>query len=33
MDLNAAAAAVSIDYGRGRGAAIIEVTGDNACHF
>lgn len=33
MDLNAAAAAVSIDYGSGRGAAIIEETGDNACHF
>lgn len=33
MDLNAAAAAVSIDYSGGHGAAIIEVTGDNGCHF
>lgn len=33
MDLNAAAAAVSIDYSGGCGAAIMEVTGDNACHF
>lgn len=33
MDLNAAAAAVSIDYSSGRGAAIIEVTGDNGCHY
>lgn len=33
MDLNAPAAAVPIDYDSGRGAAIIEATGDNACHF
>lgn len=33
MDLNAAVAAVSIDYSSGRVAAIIEVTRDNACHF
>lgn len=33
MDLNTAAAAVSIDYSSGRGAAIIEVTGDNGCHY
>lgn len=33
MDLNAAAAAVSIDYSSGRGAAIIKVTGDNGCHY
>lgn len=33
MDLNAAPAAVSIDYSGSRGATIIEVTGDTACHF